>query len=499
MVQRCQKCGDQAKWSYRCRYHSVESLQVNKTILAVTISTLLAACGGGGTSTGTNPIPVPPVTETLETTTRISFGQIDLPTESKYTGTDNVYVNLLTTGDINGDGHDDLVLGLIRVDSNLAPSGSITPLILFFDPTTKKFKTNTQLQTIIRQSQHPRQAVLIDVDGDGHLDIFIADHGYDDSPYGAQNLLVLNKASGFVDGTYLLPQYADFSHGLIVDDFDLNGKKDLVVLNNLLTSGTKCQLVVGFTDCAGSNGQRVAESYVLFNTGTLTQGTFKLENPSDINFTLTDNLRTNRINVGASADFNRDSIPDLVIGDHGKIKILESAGVGNYKSAVLFYPNEDFKKFCGSDILPYSYISTQDLDGDSLPEIIASYSCNWTQNEFQVLKKDNGIWKDVTTSYFPDQSINRKNHDGWCYKILFEDVDADGKKDLICSTGRGFGWDTNNVFWLNKDGKFAYKDVQLADRRPSGWHTPVTLNNRRYILGLITVNRKVDILAWKLP
>lgn len=468
-----------------------------KNLILVT-ALLLAACGGGGGSS-TSQVVTPPVsTETLETTAQVNFGQLDITLESKYTGSDKVWGNLLATGDINGDGNDDLVFGLIRVDSNFNPSGSITPLVLFFDSTTGKFKTNSQLQAIISKNQHPRQAALIDVDGDGRLDIFIADHGYDDAPYGAQNTLVLNKSSGFVNATNMLPQYADYTHGLIVDDFDLNGKKDLLLLNNFLNSSTKCQSVSGFTDCSDSSGQKVAESYVLFNTGTLNRGMVTLANPADINFATTLSGIDNRITVGTSADFNNDRIPDLVIADNSKIKILESNGIGNYKSAVMFYPSDNFKQFCGTNPLPYSYISTQDLDSDGVPEIVASYSCSWAHNEFQILKKDNGTWKDVTVTYFPDQSINRKNQDGWCYKIMFEDLDNDGKKDLVCNSGRGFWWDTNNAIWLNKDGKFVYTDVQLANRRQSAWHTPVTLNNHRYLLGLVTIGNKVDVVGWKI-
>ena len=407
-------------------------------------------------------------------------------------------VNLLTTGDINGDGYDDLVLALVRTDSTFKPSGSITPLVLFFDPATSKFKTNSQLQSVIGTNQHPRQAALIDVDGDGRLDIFIGDHGYDDAPYGAQNALILNKSSGFTNATNQLPQYADYSHGLIVDDFDLNGRKDLLVLNNLLVSGTKCQLVSGFTDCANSSGQQVMESYVLFNNGKLTRGILNLANSSDINFTTTSNQHADRINVGSSADFNKDGIPDLVIGSNSGIRILESSNIGDYKSSAIFYPSDDFKKFCGNHATPYSYIATQDLDGDGQLEVIASYSCEWAQNEFQVLKRDNGTWKDVSAAYFPDQSINRRNQDGWCYKIIFEDLDNDGKKDLICNSGRGFGWDTNNVFWLNKNGMFAYRDIQISNRNRTGWHTPVTLNSGRYLVGLITSNTTIDIVAWKI-
>jgi hypothetical protein len=243
----------------------------------------------------------------------------------------------------------------------------------------------------------------------------------------------------------------------------------------------------------------VKESYVLFNNGSLTRGMFNLSNPNDINFTSTSNQHVDRINVGSSADFNKDGIPDLIIGNNSGIKILESISIGNYKSGINFSPSDDFKKSCGNNATPYSYITAQDLDGDGVTEIVASYNCEWAQNEFQVLKRDNGSWKDVTSTYFPDQSINRKNQEGgWCYKIIFEDLDNDGKKDLICNSGRGFGWDTNNVFWFNKDGKFMYNDMQLTNRNRSGWHTPITLNNNRYLLGLITSNSKIDIVAWKI-
>ncbi len=467
--------------------------------LSLILILFLASCNNS--SGGANiDQPVTPLVkvETLETTAQVNLGQFDLNSDSNYFGTDEVWFNLLSSGEINGDGNDDLVVGLMRIDYNKNPSGAITPVILMFDNSNFKFQTDKQIQSVLSKNQHPRQAAITDIDGDGRSDIFIADHGYDDAPYGAQNTLLLNKNSGFVNATNMLPQYSDYSHGIIIDDFDINGRKDILVINNFLTSDTKCNLVPGFNDCGDSSGKRVMESYVLFNEVKLRQGTFSLSKFNDINFTSTDNLIDNRLTVGSSSDFNKDGVPDLVVADNSKIKILESDGVAKYKPSILFYPSDDFKKFCGSNPLPYSYISTQDLNADGVNEIIASYSCSWNYNEFQVLRKNNEAWKDVTSDYFSDQSINRKNQDGWCYKIIFEDLDLDGKKDLICNSGRGFGWETNNVIWMNTSGKFVYKDLQFVNRRSSGWHTPVTLNSHRYIIGLVKSGSKVDVVGWKI-
>ncbi|MCJ7436072.1 MAG: VCBS repeat-containing protein, partial [Anaerolineales bacterium] len=63
-------------------------------------------------------------------------------------------------------------------------------------------------------TQHPREFVFADFNGDGVTDFFVADHGQDADPYpGYQNTLALSAPGGkLVDATTNLPQQYDYSH-----------------------------------------------------------------------------------------------------------------------------------------------------------------------------------------------------------------------------------------------------------------------------------------------
>ena len=207
----------------------------------------------------------------LSNLTGTTVSIVDLNKAAGYSGNDILFYNLLGKGDINGDGYDDLVIGLFRHSTSPSysgrqydPSGEIKPVVLFYNPATDNYEIDNKLQSVIRANQHPRQVAIADFDGDGRNDIFIADHGYDDAPYGNQNTLLLNKITGYEDGTYLLPQLRDFSHGLVMADFDGNGKPDLLVLNNTVSDKTKCEQYPAFKECSYTP-PKYSESYILFH------------------------------------------------------------------------------------------------------------------------------------------------------------------------------------------------------------------------------------------
>jgi len=431
---------------------------------------------------------------------------VNMNTASGYLGKDILFYNLLGKGDINGDGYDDLVVGLFRHTTTPSysgreydPSGEIRPIVLFYNPASDRYEINAQLQSVIRKNQHPRQVAIADFDGDGRNDIFIADHGYDDGPYGNQNTLLLNKPQGFVDGTDMLPPYTDFSHGLVMGDFDGNGRPDLLVMNNRVDSLSKCQKYPAFLECS-SNAPKRSESYVLFNHGTQGLKPGVLDIPNEvINFSATSSDMDLRLYVGHSSDLNGDGLADLVVSNHRQLFILEGAGGGKFAPAQAFVPPLPARQAC-KDYIPYTAMNAIDLDNDGMPEIIASYGCGLQAVEFQAFKRSaSGLWFDATAALVGDQSVNTALFDGWCYKLEVQDLNNDGYPDVICQSVRGLATPVQNVFWFGGK-KLEFSGATLQNGAWVNFSTVVRNKDGLYILGIKYFRDQPDltIRRWKL-
>lgn len=154
-------------------------------------------------------------------------------------------------------------------------------------------------------SEHSRESFFADFNGDGILDIFISDHGYDTDPFpGFTNQLLLGTGTGFIDVSDRLPQDGDFSHNSAVGDIDGDGDLDIIVAN----AGTS----------AGGPGP-----YALINDGeaNFTQTTSVL--PSDYVDGIVDGVNFQTFGVDLQ-DLNDDGLPDLVIGASGFENSVES-------------------------------------------------------------------------------------------------------------------------------------------------------------------------------
>lgn len=474
---------------------SVRAFGLTYTNVRVTVKNVLKV----GSASSDTPVQ-------LEQLSSSTAATVNLYTASGYTGSDVLFYNLVGKGDLNGDGYEDLVIGLFRHTTNPSysgrdydPSGEIRPIVLFYNPVSDAYEVNPQLQSVIRKNQHPRQLAIADFDGDGRNDLFIADHGYDDAPYGNQNTLLLNKPGGYVDGTDKLPQYADFSHGLVMADFDGNGLPDLLVMNNRVDDRTKCQLYPAFKECS-YNPPKHSESYVLFNQGArgLVPGVLPIANEV-INFTATNFDMNLRLYVGHSADFNLDGRADLVVSNHRNLFVLESTGPGQFAPAQVLSPPAQALAAC-KDYMPYTAITSLDLDSDGVPEILASFGCGLQAVEFQAFKRSaSGVWSDATSRLIGDQRANTVLADGWCYKLEIEDLNNDGIPDVICQSTRGLGTPTNNVFWWGGP-TLRSSGITLQNGDWTNFQTVVKNRDGRYLLGLR--NRKgeaeLSIQRWKI-
>lgn len=148
----------------------------------------------------------------------------------------------LEVGDLNGDGHLDLlVLGTaFPFNGSAMPNNPARPGRVFlgdgaggFSPAPATLFPVDELMTVV-----PRMVLWADFNGDGRSDVFVADTGWDGPPVpGQQNLLFLSTtAGGWRSATATLPQVSDYSHGAAAADIDRDGDIDIFVGNGYPTS-----------------------------------------------------------------------------------------------------------------------------------------------------------------------------------------------------------------------------------------------------------------------
>ncbi len=371
---------------------------------------------------------------------------------------DGLIYDILAIGDVNGDGYDDILVGAMRLqmDTWTSVNRTVKPILLVFNRTSNTYEVNQEFKNVASKHIWPRQAIIADLDGDGRNDIFIADHGVDGANYdcGYQNSLILNKTTGMINSSNLLPQVYDYSHGLVTGDFNADGKLDLFILNSPWINRTICN-VSGVT--------YRNRSYMLSGSQFNELAIATQENDA-VQLGLTEQLSSDPFQVAGATDLNKDGFTDIVFGGNYGLTLIESNGKLSYNKLAQIPPPANYyskfdnsiclilNQFSNKCITPYSYVTFYDIDNDGQPEIIASLS-NQTKNNgwrgqyFQALKKINGAWVDITDSVFPNQTGPQTGSGEWCYRVQFADFNGDGKLDILCSF-------YSSSIWLFNNGQF---------------------------------------------
>lgn len=465
---------------------------MKRLIISTAVGLLLTACGGGG-GAATGVSPTPPIVST-----EVNFGTLSLVQPSgldqNNTEGDGIFYDVLAVGDVNMDGNDDILVGLMRTDSNnKSVARTAKPVLLLFNPASNGYVVSEEFKSVASNHIWPRQGVIADFDGDGRNDIYIGDTGVDGlgTNCGYYNSIVLNKTTGMQNMSNSLPRVWDYSHGVIATDFNKDNKKDLLVLNSPYLMNQWNNI----SNCSGYAGQQIRNRSYAIDGATLAEIPLVLaQNDLDASghppLNLTD-VYSREQHVGTSADLNGDGFPDLIMGGSAQITILESNGQQSYSTAQrLPIPSivADTVSKSGCSLyfnqcdFPYSYVTTLDIDGDGTKEIIASLAYNnagkWQGQFFQALKKVGSTWTDITTQVFPTQN-GLINSSVWCYKLDAVDLNGDGHLDLVCNN---LDPSNSEVFWVWKNNTFV------------PWTEAPSKNGKRYtVLRLTTGNYVVSI------
>jgi hypothetical protein len=233
----------------------------------------------------------------------------------------------VAVGDFNGDGNPDLVTSN---DNNFLTNASSISILL--GAGTGAFQPYVDYAAGLA----PSWAATADFNGDGKLDLAVADFGYGETTATVSVLL------GNGDGTFQPAATYDAGIGaywVSVGDFNQDGKQDLAVVN--LVSNTVSILL--------GNGDGTFQPHVDYPVGVY---------PSAV----------------AIADFNGDGIPDLAVSNSfcatpcspGTVSVLLGNGDGT------FQPSVDYQAALGP-----GGVATADLSGEGGADLaVANYGSN---------------------------------------------------------------------------------------------------------------------------
>jgi hypothetical protein len=306
----------------------------------------------------------------------------------------------LETGDMNEDGLPDVVVTRLAYP----PSHQTFPVGIILGNGRGGFTDGSTLwDGTAPRTEHGRQILIADFNGDHRNDIFVADHGYDAEPFpGHPNTLALSTAQGrLVNASGNLPPESGFSHSAAAGDVNRDGSLDIYV-GNL---------------CCGDH----TPPEILLNDGT-GHFTRRLDLlPPELQDTSTRTYTRSQF-----IDANGDGAPDLVLGASNQTPssdVLLNDGTGHFH----FVPNAMPAKPFGPTSILIS-LASFDIDGDGRPDLLAGFQhADFSGRRIQVLiSNGDGTFGDETAQRLPDQD---EGH-GWPYAIRVADVNGDGAPDF---------------------------------------------------------------------
>jgi uncharacterized protein YjdB len=287
----------------------------------------------------------------------------------------------VVVGDIDGDGKPEMIVtnvsdNTISVFQNTSTGGAIN---------SGSFASKVDFAT----GAYPLSAAIGDIDGDGRLDIVVANE--------VSNTLSVLRNTSTIGSVSFAPK-VDFATGvnpisISVGDFDQDGKTDLAVAN--FYSGTVS--VFRNTSASGSVNTGSFAAKVDFATGS---------HPYSL----------------AISDLDGDGLPDLAIANQGDgtVSVLRNSSTTGIINSGSFAPKVDFT--VGSQPLS---LAIGDIDGDGKLDLAVTNSINRSVSILRNTATSGAITSasfaakvDFASGIMP-------------YKIAIGDIDGDGKPDMV--------------------------------------------------------------------
>jgi Bacterial Ig-like domain (group 3)/FG-GAP-like repeat len=282
----------------------------------------------------------------------------------------------VVTADVNGDGKPDVLVA--NTCGNYGYSNCTTGSVgVLLNNGDGSFYAALNYSS---GGSEPNSAAVADVNGDGKLDLVVANQD------GSLSALLGNGDGKFQAAVTYSSGGAE-AESVAVADMNGDGKPDLIVAN-------QCNCESG----DGSMG-------VLLGNG---DGTFQ----AAVNYGLQSSP-----NSVAVADVNGDGKPDLVVASYGTLEVLLGNGDGSFQS-----PSENVTELDGQSV------AVADVNGDGKLDLVVANHGDGTPNSGSVsvlLGNGDGTFQPVVT--YSSGAI-------YTDAILVGDVNGDGKFDLVVAS-----------------------------------------------------------------
>ncbi|HEY1657381.1 MAG TPA: FG-GAP-like repeat-containing protein [Candidatus Sulfotelmatobacter sp.] len=335
--------------------------------------------------------------------------------------------NSIAVGDVNGDGHQDILVSNNCVSTSSCNSSAIAVLLGNGDGT---FQSGTQYSS---GGLYPQSLALGDLNADGKLDVVVSNQCSLNSE--CQNGGTASVLLGNGDGTFQLN--ASYASGSNSDEIEVPAYTMVLMAD---TNGDGKPDVLLTSACYGDSfdcNTGAVSVFLGYGDGTL-DGAVLYQPVGSSSFGL------------ASADVNGDGKPDLLVAEecqsssncnNGAVSVLLGNGDGTFE------PGESFSS--GGEY-PL-WLATGDVNGDGKTDVVMTNQCsssNCSQGSVAVLLGNgDGTFQSATT--YPT------DNDGGT--VALADVNGDSKPDIIVANECGDS-DCDNgavsVLLGNGDGTF---------------------------------------------
>lgn len=331
-------------------------------------------------------------------------------------------------GDINNDGLTDLFF-----TSNQGKNH------LYLNEGDLKFKDISETAGIQGNSSWNTGCILVDVNGDGWLDIYVTAVVGINSFEGHNELFINNGDATFSEKSKEFGlDLKCFSTSAAFLDYDLDGDMDLYVLNHAVHT----QESFGRAQIRNERNEKTGDK-LLRNDG---------DSFTDVSEEAGIYGGVNGYGLGiAVADFNKDGFPDIYVGNdfHEDDYYYLNNGDGTFTESLKLYFGHTSRFSMGNDAADINHDGWPDLISlDMLAEDDSVIKSSEGDDMYQTLKmrtEQYGYHYQYSRNmlftsqpgkpYLETALLSGVAATDWSWSALFADYDLDGEKDLFISNG----------------------------------------------------------------